>query len=154
MKKFFYFVGVALLAVSCTTITKTAKTADAPVSLLSATVAELDVQPERITYTMKPDASVRRGGQANVKQAAEAEALVQNGNADVLVDANYTIETKRFLIFNWVSSVTVSGHPAKYTNFHSLNDSVWCNRAFRESYQNTAKRGGGAIGNVFGSLFK
>ena len=52
MKKFFMFVGLALLMVSCQTITKTSKTVDSPASLLSATVADLEVSPERITYTM------------------------------------------------------------------------------------------------------
>ena len=149
MKKILYLLGAAFFAVSCTTTTKTAKTVNSPASLLSATVADLEVSPERITYTMTPGISVRRGGKENVRQAAEQEALLKNGNADVLVDANYTIEQTSFLVFKWVSSITVTGRPAKYTNFHSLNDSVWCNPAFRDSYRNTAKQGGGALGGLF-----
>lgn len=149
MKKIIYFVGLALLMVSCHTITKTSKTADSPAALLSATVADLDVSPDRITYTTSPDLSVRRGGLENVKQAAIQEALLQNGNADVLVDASYSITTTRFLVFNWVSSITVSGRPASYTNFHSLNDSVWCNPVFRHNYRNTAKQGGGVFKGLF-----
>lgn len=91
MKKIFYFVGLALLMVSCQTITKTSKTAESPVSLLSATVADLDVSPNRITYTTSPDVAVRRGGLENVKQDAIQKALLENGNADVLVDATYSI---------------------------------------------------------------
>lgn len=143
------FVGLALLMVSCHTITKTSKTVDSPASLLSATVADLEVSPERITYTMHPDVSIRRGGKENVKQAAIQEALLQNGNADVLVDATYSITTTRFLVFDWVSSITVSGRPATYKNFHSLNDSVWCNPFFRHHYNNTAKQGGRAFGGLF-----
>lgn len=148
MKKIFYLLCTALLAVSCTTTTKTAKTVSSPASLLSATVADLEVSPERITYTMEPSVALRRGGKANVRQAAEQEALAKYGNADVLVDANYSITTTRFLIFNWVSSVTVTGRPATYKNFHSLNDSVWCNPTFRDSYRNSAKQGG-ALGGLF-----
>jgi hypothetical protein len=102
---------------------------------------------------MVPSIAVRRAGQANVKQVAESEALAQNGNADVLVDANYTVESTRFLLWKWVSSVTVTGRPAKYTNFHSLNDSVWCNPTFREAYRNTTKQNSGT-GGIFGGLIK
>ena len=146
MKKFLYFVGLALFMASCQTITKTSKTAESPVSLLSATVADLEVSPNRITYTTSPDIAVRRGGMENVKQDAIQRALLENGNADVLVDATYSITTTRFLIFNWVSSITVSGRPAKYTNFHSLEDSVWCDPYFRYHYRNNAKQGGGMLG--------
>ena len=75
MKKIFFLLTVALFAVSCTTTVKTAKTADSTSQLLSATVADLEVSPERITYTMVPKRSIRRGGLNNVKMAAEQEAL-------------------------------------------------------------------------------
>lgn len=152
MKKIYYLLGVALLAASCTTVTKTAKTADTPASLLSATVADLEVSPERITHTMYPNAEIRRGGISNVRQAAEQEALVKNGNADVLVDAEYSITQTSFFIFGKkIESITVSGRPAKYKNFHSLNDSVWCNPTFRDAYRNSAKKGsGGLLRNLFG----
>ena len=150
MKKLIYLVCLSLFVVSCVTTTKTAKTADSPASLLSATVADLEVSPERITYTTVPELSIRRGGLENVKQAAIQQALLENGNADVLVDAAYSVTTTRFLIFDWVSSITVSGRPATYKNFHSLNDSVWCNPVFRYNYRNSAKQSGG----VFGGLLK
>lgn len=151
MKKLFYFVGVALLVASCTTVTKTAKTVDAPASLLSATVADLEIVPERISYSYKPDASIVRGGMENVKQDAIQKLLEQdNFNGDVLVDANFSIKSTRFLVFNFINEVTVSGHPAKYKNFHSLNDSVWCNPAFRYYYKDNSKRGGGLLNNLFG----
>ena len=142
MKKIYYFLGIALLAASCTTITKTAKTVDTPSSLLSATVADLEVSPERITYTMHPSIEIRRGGIANIRQAAEQEALIKHGNADVLVDTEYSITQTNYLIFKQIESITVSGRPAKYTNFHSLNDSVWCNPTFRGTYKNSTKKGG------------
>ena len=150
MKKLFCIVGLSLLFVSCMTTTKTAKTADLSASLLSATVADLEVSPERITFTTTPDIAVSRGGLENVKQAATQQALLENGNADVLVDANYSVTTTRFLIFNWVSSVTVTGHPATYKNFRSLNDSVWCNPAFQYNYRNSTKQSVG----VFGGFLK
>ena len=149
MKKFFCLLGVALCFASCVTTTKTSKTMDASAQLLSATVADLDISPERISYTMSPTIAVRRAGKENVKQVAEQEALAKHGNADVLVEANYSIEQTSFLVFKWISSITVTGRPAKYTNFHSLNDSVWCNPTFRRNYSNTTKQGGGVLGGLF-----
>ena len=146
MKKLLLLLGVALFTASCTTTVKTAKTADSSAQLLSATVADLEVSPERITYTMVPKKTIRRGGEANVKQAAEQEALLKYGNADVLVDAEYSIAKTSYFIFgSKISSITVTGRPAKYTNFHSLNDSVWCNRAFREGYKNQTKKSGESV---------
>lgn len=152
MKKFFCFLSVALLAISCTTVTKTAKTLDSPASLLSATVAELEVSPERVTYTMTPSKEIRRGGLANVKQAAEQEVLAKYGNADVLVDAEYVISQTSYLIFGKkVESITVTGRPARYKNFHSLDDAVWCDPVFRANYDNNVKKGGnGILKGLFG----
>lgn len=149
MKNIFLFAVVALLAVSCSTTICTSKVATAPVSLLSATVADLDVAAERVSYTLNPSKSLCRGGLENVKQAAEQELLVKNGNADVLVDAEYVItSTDRFIFGRDIESVTVSGRPAKYKNFHSLNDSVWCNRVFRANYRDNSKTSGGFF-NMF-----
>ena len=75
------------MAASCTTVTKTATTANVPSSLLSSTVADLEVMPQRISYTMSPSKAVRRGGMANVKLAAENEALAKMGvNADLVLE--------------------------------------------------------------------
>ena len=149
MKKIFALLCVALFATACTTTVKTAKTADTPTSLLSATVADLQVSPERITYTMEPSKKLQRAGISNVKQAAEQEALAKYGNADVLVDAEYVIVSTNYFIFGKdVESVTVTGRPAKYVNFRSLNDSVWCNPTFRHNYRENTKSSGGFL-NLF-----
>lgn len=151
MKKIFICLGIALLAVSCTTTTKTAKTVDTPAALFSATVADLDVAPQRITYTMVPTAEIRRGGLSNIKQAAEQEALLKNGNADVLVDAEYVISKTSYFIFGKrIESITVSGRPAKYKNFRSLDDKVWTDPAFRANYSDKSKKGGGLLKGLLG----
>ena len=120
----------ALLLTSCQTQLKTARTAVTESSLRSVAVADLEVAPERITYTLKPSSDIRRGGFDNVKQAAEQAALTENGNADVLLDPQYVITKKRSLFGTKISSITVSGRPAYYRNFRSLNDTVWTNPAF------------------------
>jgi len=104
--------------------------------------------PQRISYTMTPSKAVRRGGLANVKQAAENEALEKKGgNADLLVEPEYVVEKTNYFFFKKIKSITVSGRPAKYKNFHSLNDSVWCNPVFRGTYRDNTKKGTGGLLN-------
>lgn len=112
-------------------MTKTASTANITSTLQSATVADLDVAPQRITYTMTPSKAVQRGGEANVKRVAEAEALEKNGGGDLLVNPEFVISKRRGLFSTKITSITVSGRPANYTNIRSFNDSVWCNPVFR-----------------------
>ena len=68
------------------------------------------------------------------------EQLYQNGNADVLVDAEFTIEQEKLLFGRRINLITVSGHPARFRNYHSLSDSVWTNRWFRANYHNGITR--------------
>lgn len=149
MKKFLLLACVAFGLTSCVTTVKTAKVADTKGQLLGATVADLEVSPVRVTYTMVPSKEIQRAGLSNVKQAAIQECLVKNGNGDVLVDAEFVIEQENRWIFGKsITSITVSGHPARFKGYHSLNDSVWCNPVFRAGYSNGVTRPSG------GGLFK
>lgn len=133
MKKTIGIMAVASLLLSaCDTLQKTATTANISTQIHSAaTVADLKVG-DRISYTMTPSKDVLRGGEANVRHVAEAEALTKKGgNADILLEPNYTITKKRGFFTNKITSITVSGRPAFYTNFRSLPDSVLCNPVFR-----------------------
>lgn len=148
MKKILLLACVTFAFTSCITTVKTGKVADTKGQLLSATVADLEVSPVRVSYTMAPTKDIQRAGLANVKQAAIRECLEKNGNADVLVDAEYTIEQEKLLFGRRINLITVSGHPARFRNYHSLNDSVWCNPVFRMGYSNGVKAPSG------GGLFK
>lgn len=124
--------GSVLLAMSsCSVVQQTATTLQSEASVRNFTVADLDVSPERIHYTMEPTKAEQRGGLDNVKRAAESKALKENGNSDVLVDPEFVIEQKKNFFGTKVSKITVSGHPAKYKNYRSLEDTVWSNPAFR-----------------------
>lgn len=138
-----------MMAASCTTVTLTTKsstTADVAQTVLSATVADLDVAQERITYTMTPSAAVACAGEANVKRAAEAEALEAYAKktgktVDLLIEPEYIIsKTNKGMKGIKITSITVTGRPAAYKNFHSLKDDVWCDPVFRAGYKNTAKK--------------
>lgn len=122
----------ALLLSSCHTLTKTARITEVGNSLQSATVVDLTpATDQRITHTIEPGKDIRRGGMANIRQAVEAEALTKYGNADVLLEPQYVV-SKRWTLFGpKVTSISVSGRPAYYTNFRALDDSVWCNPVFR-----------------------
>ncbi|MBP3354686.1 MAG: hypothetical protein J6L02_08570 [Bacteroidales bacterium] len=131
MKKIFLSVAVlTLLATSCTITKKSATTAKMPTNLHSSMIADLDVSDERITYTMNPSMSIRKGGIANVKNAVRQEALSKYGNADVLVNEEFSISSRRGIFWTKIKSITVTGRPAKYINFRSANDSVWSSEAY------------------------
>lgn len=129
MKREFRIYGLGLLSVlmlsSCITTTKTARTATTSASIKNATVADLRVTDNRVTYTMSPSKAIQRAGLNNVKQAAIQEALTKNGNADVMVEPEFVIEKVRTLFGSHISSITVTGRPAYYQNFRTLPDSVW-----------------------------
>lgn len=130
MKKYFFILAVALTAASCTTTTKTARTENIPYSMYNANAADLQVG-DRVTYTYAPSAAIRRAGVANCKKAAISECLAQNGNADLLVEPQFVVSVHRGLFGSKVTSVTVTGRPAKYVNIRSLGDKVWTDPVFR-----------------------
>jgi len=134
-----------ILLTSCQTMVKTARTAEVSSSLQSVTVADLKVTDERITHTMSPDRQIRRGGLANIQKAAEREALEKHGDADVLLDPQYVVSKRRGLFGSKVTSITVSGRPAYFTNYRVLHDSVWSNPTFRRYYGNHGNRGEGSV---------
>lgn len=139
MKKVFLALGVVLAMASCTTIRKTATTANVPSQLLTSTVADLEVASERVTTEYTPTKEVRRGGVSNVLHAAEQKLLAEKAPGyDLIVEPEYTTERVSYSVFgSKITKVVVSGRPAKYKNFHSLNDSVWCNPTFRYNYKDT-----------------
>lgn len=150
MKKTFLLMSAVLLLASCTTIKKTAKTIDSPAQLLSATVADLNVAKDRVSLTYHPTKSVMRGGLGNAYKVAERKLLdEQGGGADVLVDPEYTVEKTNYIFFTKVDAITVSGRPATYKNFRSLDDKVWCDPVFRNSYSNGISKGSTGIKGLF-----
>lgn len=152
MKKIILFCGVAMALASCTTIKQTATTANVPSQLLTATVADLEVSPQRVSTEYFSTAEVRRGGVSNVLHAAEQKLLAEKAPGyDLLVEPEYTTERVNYFIFgSKVTKVKVSGRPAKYKNFHSLNDSVWCNPVFRATYKDNVTKGTTGLKKLLG----
>ena len=118
------------MAASCTTTTKTARTENIPYVMYNANVADLQVG-DRVSYTYTPSKAIQRAGLANCKKAAISEALSQNGNADLLVEPQFVVSVYRGFFGSKVSSITVTGRPAKYINIRSLDEKVWTDPVFR-----------------------
>lgn len=153
----FMALSAVMMLSSCITITKTARTAETSSSIQNVTVADLQVTEKRVTYTMTPSKEIQRGGLSNVKQAAIQDALTANGNADVMVEPEFVISMKNKFIFGKeVSSITVTGRPAYYKNFRTLNDSVWATPGFYGQpnvvYVNSAPTKRGGLAGLAGKL--
>ena len=141
MKKAFLLFGLLILVTACSTITQTSRTVTTPSALLSATVAELEPCEERYSLKVDIPRGVYRGGEENSKNYAEYQLLEKikketGVTYDMLADAEYTISMESFLMYKNIDYIIVSGRPATLKNFHSLNDSVWCNPVFRSCYDN------------------
>ncbi len=129
MKKSYLFVLLVFVLgiTSCKSSRSTATYQDPVNTLRTVTVADLEVSDTRISYTYKPTYAVRLGGSQNVIKTAVLEALRAHGSGDILIGLEYTT-ISRWTIFPFLSpirEITVTGRPAKYTNFHSLSEKVW-----------------------------
>ena len=123
MKKFFLLALVALSMIACSIPAKLINTASyteiGTAQPVVAVLADLDVSSEKISYFMIPSKTVLQGGEKNVIKTAVREALLANGNADVLVGLNTQI---KYDAKGQPESITVTGYPAKYVNFRSPSD--------------------------------
>lgn len=122
-KKLLLCAALAGLVCSCSTFrTSTATSMEVNTSLVSRTVADLEVSPERITYVYIPKKADRKAGLKHIIENATAAALKSSGGADVLVERQYEVLTKRrWLRRDKVRSVTITGYPGKYKNFRVTN---------------------------------
>lgn len=103
---------------SCSTITHTAATADVETRLYNLTVADLEVKEEKASATEEWQwTPFTAFNLTEAKNNAAAKLLEQNGG-DVLLEPNFTVTRRGFMRGG---SVTVTGFPAKYTNFHAMS---------------------------------
>lgn len=127
MKKLFILsVLASAIFVSCTPVAKLTKLTNTAthkkVTVLEPVVAvfaDLDVSTTKISFFYIPSKTVVNGGFDNVVDSAVHEALLANGNADVLVGLEKQI---KYTAEGQIESITVTGYPAKYVNFRSPGD--------------------------------
>ena len=117
------FVGcsttVPVVAPSAKLINTATYTRGSAVQPVSAVFADLQVSPEKILFLYIPSNTVLQGGESNVVSSAVREALLSNGNADVLVALESQI---KYGEDGKIESITVTGYPAKYVNFRNPGD--------------------------------
>ena len=135
MKKIFFFALAVAMFASCAPTAQVAETpkytrliststdlgykSSKPITVTDL-IADLDViTSNKITYFYMPSKSVNNGGHQNVIETAIREALIENDNADVLVGLETQI---KYASNGDIESITVSGYPAKYVNFRSVNE--------------------------------
>ena len=158
MKKNVLILSAAFMLTACITTTKTSKTAELPASFYTATIADVEVTPERYTWdsgAFQVPKAIQRAGMNNVKRHAEQRLLEavqeQTGKTyDMILEPEYAISVKKNFFSTNIIQVRVSGRPAKYTNFRSPNDSVWVDPVFRLGYKNNVNTSGGGLGRLFG----
>ena len=112
-----------MIVAGCAPVTKLTNTATHKrVNVLEPVVAvfaDLDVAPAKISFFYIPSKTVVNAGTDNVIDSAVHEALLANGNADVLVGLEKQI---KYTPEGQIESITVTGYPAKYVNFRSPGD--------------------------------
>lgn len=156
MKKLFLLLGVVFAFSSCMTIKSSATHKTVDVQPVGVLIADLDVSPRRITYTMNPHKRIQRGGYENVKSTAIREALKKNGGGDVLVALEVQTRQVRFLAWRKIKSITVSGYPATYKNFRSPEKDYWTAEALwltQDAIEKSKSKGSGFSG-LAGTILK
>lgn len=102
---------------SCSTVRHTADSVDVKNTVTTFTVADLKVSPKKATKTTSWSYNpFKRVSVSTIKDNTEA-ALVNENNADILLEPQYIIEKRGFMRGG---SVTVIGFPAKFENFHKM----------------------------------
>ena len=117
-----------------------------------AVFADLDVSPNKISFFYIPSGTIVNAGPQNVIDSAIREALIANGNSDVLVGLEKQI---KYAADGSIESVTVTGYPAKYVNFRSPGDEylrqMSASGSAKKNGANPAS-GSAASGGVLGKL--
>lgn len=111
--------AILLALCSCSTISHTCEYTNVDTKVVSVTVADMKVQPQRIEHTSnwkwRPFNTI---SVSHESEKATGELLKEIG-ADVLVEPQYSV--KRRGLFRG-GSVTVSGYPATYHNFRPMTE--------------------------------
>lgn len=118
MKRLFYLAFILAIVSSCATFGEALVTST-PVHntvVASATDAKLSVSENKITYKYYPNKDEKKVLPIDkLIENAKYAALQANGNSDVLVNVAVYISVYK----NKVEYISVSGYPAKYTDFKS-----------------------------------
>lgn len=110
-------IGSVLLATSCSSIRSTSSVASIEPNVVSFTVADMVVQPQKVSRTTTWSYNPFDRTTVSTRKTNTEAQLLQENECDVLVEPQYIVNKFGFLRGG---SVTVTGYPAKYTNFHKM----------------------------------
>ena len=115
-KLFLILIAGAFMA-SCSSVRHTATAVPVDSQVVSFTVADVNVSPEKISQTTSWSFNPFKRVSVEIVKENTTARMLQNAKADVLVEPEYIIEQRGFLRGG---SVTVIGFPATYSNFHKM----------------------------------
>ena len=153
MKKVFLALSVVLLTMSsCSTAYRTASQRDVTAPVAAAAIADFEISPKKITYTLIPTRKVRAGGMQNCVNTAISEALKANGGGDVLIETQEAIVKRSGLFLRKIKSVTVTGYPATYKNFRNVDEQTLKNALINGTLKNNVSQEKKSSASIFGFL--
>lgn len=153
MKKIILAASIAALSLSsCSTLYQTASQRDVTAPVIGATMADLEVSDKKITYTLIPTNRIRKGGEQNCIKTAISEALKEHGKGDVLIETQEAVLLRSGLLFPKIKSVTVTGYPATYKNFRSMDENTIKNAFINGRFETTNNGGSKKATTLFGFL--
>ena len=121
MKKVLFGLLVMVALTSCTSVKQTSTYGMFDVKAIAPVVADLDISKEKIVYSYTSIPSrIRLMGLDNIINSAVLEALKANNDADVFVG----LETQVKYQGPRVVAVVVSGYPAKYKSFTTIDENM------------------------------
>jgi hypothetical protein len=117
---FIAIIGCALLTTSCVSKIRSVKTIDISYGggvIQKPVIADLSVGQKKVQGT-----AAGKGNLETIKAEAVRDALVKAGNADVMIEPDFSITIK-----GSNASVEVTGFPGTYKNFRTIEDidRVW-----------------------------
>lgn len=113
--KLFCMAVMALLMCSCSSVRHTSSAYGVDTKIVNFTVADVEIGKEKIQKTYRWNYNPFRPVSIAIIKSNITAQMLQENNADVLVEPQYIIEKRGWLRGG---SVTVIGFPAKYKNFH------------------------------------
>lgn len=115
--KVMLFLMAGAFMASCSSVRHTATAVPVDSRVVSFTVADVKVSPEKISQTTSWSFNPFKRVSVEIVKDNTTARMLQDANADVLVEPEYIIEQRGFLRGG---SVTVIGFPATYSNFHKM----------------------------------
>lgn len=118
MKKYVLYVCAMLTIVSCSTIKKTATSADVVTSITQyPVVADCEVK-EKITGTVTWSWNPLKRDKFEQKKGNLVAEILKRYDADVLLEPQFIIQKQGY----GERSISVSGYPVKYKSFRNATD--------------------------------